>query len=130
MPTPSPFDVPNWCSVTTWESITATREFQIAYDLCQRVEAFHTWLLDRPRFHFLFDQLSRSAVSTLLNYSEAFGKGRGYYQSAMLIARGEAYETAASISICPSEIRDQLKPLILELLPLLSSRAATAPTKP
>lgn len=129
MSVPNPFDVPHWCNVSTWESITNTPEYRITYELVQKINGYHAWFADRPRFAFLYDQLSRSSASILLNFCEAFGKGRGFYQSALLISRGEAYETAASISICPDEVREKLRPLILQLLPLLSKRVADAPSK-
>jgi four helix bundle protein len=118
----NPNDIPNFLKKTTWEFVEDTEEFQAASHLINRIIELAPIFLEKPRLHSLYDQLTRNSQSILHNLCEAFGKGRGYYQSALLIARGEAFETCASISICPAEIRDELKPLAIKITQLLTSR--------
>lgn len=120
---------PSWLD-TTWEDVTRTTEYTLAQKLIARVQELGSYFSERHRLASLYDQLTRNSQSILHNYCEAFGKGRGFYASALWIARGESFECCGSLSICPKDIRDELLPLAVELTRLISDRIKAAPPKP
>lgn len=112
-----------------FEDVANTTEYQLATKLVDSVQALHPYFAERPRFASLYDQLTRSTQSVLLNFAEAIGKGRGFYTNSLYVSRAEAYEASATLDICPKDVRTHLYPLAVELTRLLTARIKAAPTK-
>lgn len=124
-----PYTIKTFIPETTWDKIEATEDYKLAHHIAQHILDSYPYIAERPRWAAWYDQVQRSSMSTLQNLCESFGRAQGYYRSSLMIARGEAYETAASISIGPKEICQELKQPILDLLKLLSKRILDAPEK-
>lgn len=124
-----PYNVVEWINSTDWLDVEGTKEYKLATEVHRAIaEAF-------PRVPSLYlswhDQAFRSSQSVIHNYCEAMGKGMGWYSSALLIARGEAYETMAGLHMAPSNLLpDDIKEKQKELLKLLSTRIQQTPPKP
>ena len=104
-------DLPTALSLTEFDAIHNSPTVQAAKQLHEAINLTHALCVaECPRWSSLFDQCSRSSSSVYLNLHEAAGRLRGHWLNAMLIARGEAYETAASLAIGPKQWQD-LKPL-------------------
>lgn len=109
-------DLPTALSLTEFETIHDSPTIQAAKLLHQGITATHNLCVaECPRWASLYDQCSRSSSSVYLNLHEAAGRLRGHWLNAMLIARGEAYETAAALAIGPTQWHD-LRPLAKQVI--------------
>ena len=112
-------DLLGFIKETLLDKVEQSELYIKAKDLALKIQARHDTI--PVRFGGWYDQISRSSQSILLNAVEAHGKGRGYYLSALMIARGEAYETYASLAIAPPGF-DDLVPLAKEICLLISKK--------
>jgi four helix bundle protein len=119
---PNPTDIPEWVKSTTWNHVEDLEEYQLAKHLSDKLQLAHPYIAERPRWASWYDQITRSSSSVLLNFCEAIGKGKGWYANSLCIARGELYETLASLAIGPKEITEELKPVAKKLSELLADR--------
>ncbi len=124
-----PNDTKSWIKKTDWLDVEKTPEYRLAIHIHQTIAQAYA----RVPAHYAawYDQIFRSSLSVVNNFSEAIGKGKGWYSSALMIARGEAYETASSLAVSPQDLlpSDTKEKQIL-LMKLLSNRILAAPVKP
>jgi four helix bundle protein len=123
-----PHNVPEWIRATDWLDVERTPEYILASEIHKTIAEAYA----RVPAQYLpwYDQVFRSSQSVIHNFSEAIGKGMGWYSSALMIARGEAYEVAASLAIGPKDVVGDLKGKQLELIRLLNARILASPQKP
>lgn len=117
----TPFDLKAFIQQTPLEAIMDTNGIKLAIKLNEGIQAAWTYCAERPRWANWWDQISRSSSSIVLNLAEAYGKGRGYFCNAAMIARGEAYETAAALVIGPKDVCEPLLPLAKQLVEAINS---------
>jgi four helix bundle protein len=117
-----PTDIKQWVKETSWDSIEQLEEYQLALHITTKLQEAFPFISERPRWASWYDQISRSSSSVLLNLSEAYGKGKGWFANSICIARGELYETLASLAIGPKEIAEPLREPAKKLSQILSSR--------
>jgi four helix bundle protein len=117
-----PTDIKQWAKKTSWEAIEQLEEYQLALLITTKLQEAFPVVAERPRWASWYDQISRSSSSVLLNLSEAYGKGKGWFQNSLCIARGELYETLASLAIGPKEITEPLKETAKKLSQILSNK--------
>lgn len=109
---PDPAQLRYWIETTTLDYVMAQPEVLLAIELAEKIQSLFPYFAERPRWSHIFDQASRASQSCALNMCEAYGKGRGYFTSAMMIARGELYETGAALTLGPQEVCAPLLPLV------------------
>jgi four helix bundle protein len=122
--THDPTDIKKWAKQTSWQSVEQLEEYQLALHITTKLQEAFPLISERPRWASWFDQISRSSSSVLLNLSEAYGKGKGWFANSLCIARGELYETLASLAIGPKEVTEPLKEPAKKLSQILSQKIA------
>jgi len=101
---------------TEFDAIHTSPLILAAKELHESIAATHAFCVaTEPRWASLYDQVSRSSSSVYLNLHEANGRLRGHWLNSMLISRGEAYETAAGLSIGIPQWRELL-PLAKQII--------------
>lgn len=124
----NPYD-PAFVNMTV-EDVRSQPEYKLALKLAKQVQRLAPVFTEKYKLASLFDQLTRNTQSVLLNFCESYGRGRGHYQSALWIARGEAFEVVAALDLSPDEVSQHLLPAAEELCGRLSERIKNCPAPP